>query len=74
MYLKGGIKNYVQLASDIQDCYLEDLKNDGLYDEFQGAKYPDIPDYIRDGEKLDGVKDYELDLSPNNEMRPMLRI
>ena len=34
VYLKGGIKNYVQLASDIQDCYLEDLKNDGLYDEF----------------------------------------
>lgn len=69
VYLKGGIKNYVQLASDIQDCYLEDLKNEGLYDEFEGAKYADIPDYIGDGEKLDGVKDFDLDLEPNEECR-----
>ncbi len=69
VYLKGGIKNYVQLASDIQDCYLEDLKNEGLYDEFEGAKYVDIPDYIGDGEKLDGVKDFDLDLEPNDEYR-----
>ena len=69
VYLKGGINNYVQLASDIQDCYLEDLKNEGLYDEFEGAKYADIPDYIGDGEKLNGIKDIELDLEPDEEYR-----
>lgn len=74
VYLKGGLNNYVQLASDIQDCYLEELKKDGLYDEYKGAKYVDVPDYIGDQGKLDGVDEeqVELDLTPNTEMRKHL--
>lgn len=68
VYQKGGINDYVQLASDIQDCYLEDLKNEGVYDEFKGAEYADVPTYIGDQGKLD-LTDKELDLTPDPKNR-----
>ena len=52
VYLKGGINHYNQLASDLQDCYLDHLKEEGVYDEWRGSEYADIDCCIGDGLKL----------------------
>lgn len=33
VYLADGINHYVKFASDLQDCYLDSLKEEGLYNE-----------------------------------------
>ncbi len=53
VFLAGGINHYVQFASDLQDCYLDTLKDDGLYSEWRGSEYADVDCRIGDGLKLD---------------------
>lgn len=67
-HLKGEINDYVQLASDIQACYLKEINEVGLYEESENIKFADKTIYKR---KLESVeKEHtELDLTPNNEMR-----
>lgn len=52
VYLADGINHYVKFASDLQDCYLDSLKEDGLYNEWRGSEYADIDCRIGDGLKL----------------------
>lgn len=52
VFLAGGINHYVQFASDLQDCYLDTLKDDGLYSEWRGSEYADVDCRIGDGLKL----------------------
>ena len=52
VYLADGINHYVKFASDLQDCYLDSLKEDGLYNEWHGSEYADIDCRIGDGLKL----------------------
>lgn len=45
-----------------------------MYDEYKGTKYADVPDYIGDQGKLEGIDDEstEVDLTPKTEMRKHL--
>jgi hypothetical protein len=67
-HLKGKINDYVQLASDIQACYLKEINEVCLYDENESMKFADKTIYKN---KLDGVDEEptELDLTSNEEMR-----
>lgn len=67
-HLKGEINDYVQLASDIQACYLKEINEVGLYEESENIKFADKTIYKRKLESVD-KKHTELDLTPNNEMR-----
>lgn len=67
-HLKGEINDYVQLASDIQACYLKEINEVGLYEESENTKFADKTIYKRKLESVD-KEHTELDLTPNNEMR-----